>query len=127
MEVVKGRSIEIGQRVRVYVNLHKQGRFSIVDMKSGLVCCYVSNCLLENAIFHVSETGKDQVRKTKRKLVHAWVRGTYLGGDINRPQRLTKEIQYNPYYHDGFTDTKGHIIKEAAQAYFENKKVFIQV
>lgn len=126
MELVTGRKIEIGQRVRVYVNLHKQGRFSIVDMKTGLVCCYTSNCLLEDAVFHVSENGRKQVIKTKRKMVHAWVRGTYLGSDLEQPPTLNKEVVYNPYLHEGFVNTKGEIIKGAKQAYFTNKKVYME-
>lgn len=126
MELVAGRTIEIGQRVRVYVNLHKQGRFSIVDMKTGLVCCYTTNCLLKDAIFHVSENGRKKVIATKQKMVHAWIRGTYMGGDVNQPPNLMEEVVYNPYRHEGFMNTKGEIVREAEETYCVDKKVFIE-
>lgn len=125
MELVPGRTIEVGQKVRVYVNLHKQGRFSIVDMKSGLVCAYTSNCLLKNAIFHVSQTGRQKVIDTKTKMVHAWVRGIYMGSDLEQPETTRKEVRYNPYLNEGFVDSEGNIINGAELAYFTNKKVFV--
>lgn len=125
MERFKNRKLEVGQKVRVYVNLHKQGMFSIVDMKTGLVCCYAKKCLLKDATFYVSESGKEKVRKTKQKLVHAWVRGIFQGADLDLDDFET-EFQYNPYYHEGFTNSDGHIITEAPIAYMSNKKVYVR-
>jgi hypothetical protein len=126
LELVPGRTIEVGQKVRVYVNLHKQGRFSIVDMKTGLVCGYTSSCLLKDAIFHVSESGRQKVIDTKTKMVHAWVRGIFLGSDLEQPERTQKEVRYNPYLNEGFVNREGSIITTSELAYFTNKKVFIQ-
>jgi hypothetical protein len=125
LEMIHGRTIEPGQKVRVYVNLHKQGRFSIVDMKTGLVCGYASNCLLKDAIFHVSQSGRQKVIDTKAKLVHAWVRGIYLGSDLERPEQITSEVNYNPYVNNGFVNSESDVITNADLAYFTNKKVFI--
>lgn len=126
MEMLHGRTIEPGQRVRVYVNLHKQGRFSVVDMKTGLVCGYTSSCLLKDAIFHVSESGRQKVIDTKTKMVHAWVRGTYVGSELERPETTKTEVKYNPYANKGFVDSDGTIIESADLAYFKDKKVFIE-
>jgi hypothetical protein len=126
LELVPGRTIEVGQKVRVYVNLHKQGRFSIVDMKSGLVCAYTSNCLLKDAIFHVSPSGRQKVIDTKTKMVHAWVRGIYMGSDLKQPEITKEEVRYNPYLNEGFIDQKGIMVTNSNYAYFTNKKVFIE-
>ncbi|MED4068615.1 hypothetical protein [Priestia megaterium] len=125
MEIFKDRKLEVDQKVRVYVNLHKQGMFSIVDMKTGLVCCYARTCLIKDATFYVSESGREKVRKTKQKLVHAWVRGIFQGADLE-PQEYNTEYQYNPYFHEGFTNSDGYIITEAPFAYMSNKKVFVR-
>lgn len=125
VEVFKDRKLEVGQKVRVYVNLHKQGMFSIVDMKTGLVCCYAKTCLIKDATFYVSESGREKVRKTKQKLVHAWVRGIFQEADLELHEYDT-ECQYNPYYHDGFTNNDGYIITEAPFAYMSNKKVYVR-
>lgn len=123
--MLQGRTIKPGMKVRVYVNLHKQGRFSVVDMKTGLVCGYTSSCLLKDAIFHVSESGRQKVLETKHKMVHAWVRGIYMGSELERPENTTKEVSYNPYTQERFMDAEGNIIETAEHAFFSNKKVYV--
>ncbi|MGE7305689.1 hypothetical protein ACQKJG_17865 [Priestia megaterium] len=125
MEMLHDRTLEIGQKVRVYVNLHKQGRFSIVDTRSGLVCGYASSCLLEDAHFYVSPSGREKVRKTKHKMVHAWVRGIFKGADLEG-EGFTEAVSYNPYKNETFIDSEGEDVHYAEQAYFTNKKVYLQ-
>ena len=124
MEMVQGRTLVPGQRVRVYVNLHKQGRFSIVDLKTGLVCAYATSCLIEDATFHVSVTGREKVRREKRKMVHAWVRGVFKEGEGRKPTNLLTTVHYNPYENETFV-SNGNSVTTSNQAYFENKQVYI--
>lgn len=125
MNVLPNRSITIGQKVRVYVNLHQQGKFSIVDMKTGLVCAYSEDCLLQDAVFFVSESGQSKVRSSQHKMVHAWVRGVFVGADIPHPDHLKRKVRYDPYTLDGFTDSTGEIITYSTEAYCSNKKIYI--
>lgn len=124
MESFQGRTVKPGQKVRVYVNLHKQGMFSIVNMQTGLVCGYAKNCLVSQAVFFTSEKGREQVRRTRQKLVHAWVRGIFEGADLEQDE-YEEAYEYNPYYHEGFTNADGRIIQDAAFAFLSDKKVFI--
>jgi hypothetical protein len=94
-------------------------------MKTGLVVGYATNVLLQDAVFHVSEVGRKQVIEQRRKKVHAWVKGTYLGSDL-QPQGMEWEVNYNPYTTKHFTDPHGNSITYAKFAYLANKKVYIQ-
>lgn len=124
--MLHGRQVETGQKVKVYVNLHKQGRFSVADVKTGLVCGYTSNCLLKDPIFHVNENGRQCVLNQKRKMVHAWVRGLFVASDVDQPESLQKKVNYNPYHTEWFQDQDGCKVETASYAYFTNKKVYIE-
>jgi len=94
----------IGQRVKVYYNLHKH-TFSVT--KNNLVVLYADYVKLQNVEFRVRETGKEKVRIEKSKNVHAFVIGDlidyceYPCDEI--PVEPTAEIvTYNPYKHDSF-------------------------
>ena len=94
----------IGQRVKVYYNLHKH-TFSV--QKQGLVILHADYVKLENVEFKVRPGGKEKVRQEKSKNVHAFVIGElidycqYPCDDI--PEEPTGEIvTYNPYKHDSF-------------------------
>lgn len=127
MELVKGRTVEAGQKVKVYVNLNQQGRFSLVDAKSGLVVAYAETVHLADGKFHVGESGRKKILESKRKRVHAWVTGILLGVDIEQPNHLDREVYYNPYTHEKFTDTQNaEVVNHAQEIYFVNKKCYIQ-
>lgn len=126
MEAFQHRTLKPGQRVRVYVNLHKQGMFSIVDTKTGLVCAYAKSCLISDAIFFVSDKGREKVRKTGQKLVHAWVRGIFQEADLEQIEEYKEVYEYNPYHHEGFTNSEGRVINDAPFAIMADKKVYIR-
>lgn len=91
--------IDESRSVEVYRNLHKQC-YSI--KQDGLVKAHADHITLKECTFHVNEKGRDRVRKTRRKEVHAWVKGflskctDYLcNSELNR-------IHYNPYKTDHF-------------------------
>lgn len=94
--------------VRVYWNFHKNC-YSIVDTITGLVEGYADEVSLEDAVFHVNENGRDEVRETGVKNVHAWVRGEQA--DLGE---LDTEIQYNPEETDRFETKDGQEVEEAA-------------
>jgi hypothetical protein len=94
----------IGQRVKVYYNLHKH-TFSV--QKNGLVVLHADYIKLEDVEFKVRPGGREKVRQEKSKNVHAFVNGTlidfcqYPCDDI--PEEPVGDIiTYNPYKYDTF-------------------------
>jgi len=94
----------IGERVKVYYNLHKQ-TFSI--QKNGIVVGHADFVKLSDVEFRVREGGKEKVRFEKRKNVHAFVIGVledfclFPCEDIPEPSS-NEIVTYNPYKHDTF-------------------------
>jgi hypothetical protein len=61
-------------KVKVYWNLHK-GCWSVMDAGTRKVIGHAMQILIREASFSVSETGRERVRATRRKEVHAFVIG----------------------------------------------------
>ena len=94
----------IGEKVKVYYNLHKH-TFSV--QKNNLVVLHADYIKLEDVEFRVRQGGMEKVRQEKSKNVHAFVIGTlvdfcdYPCDDI--PEEPTGDIvTYNPYKYDSF-------------------------
>lgn len=124
MQTIKGRSLEVGQEVFVYFNLHKKV-FSIKDVKTGLVVAHTQRVVLEECTFKVSEAGRQRVLKEKRKNVHAGVRGKILDETVEFIQdSIFENATYNPYKYDSFVDKEtGEKLKTADLVILDNKKV----
>ena len=113
-------------KVDVYRNLHK-ACYSVRSREPGdlygRVLYHLDDVLVWNAKFVVQEKGRAKVLKTKRKNVHAFVRGTYVPGrnfppwlDVGLP------VTYNPYISDKFRLVDGEIpIKGAELVRLSNK------
>jgi hypothetical protein len=121
MKTLKGRSIAIGQEVFVYFNLHKKC-FSVKDVKTGLVVAHTDGITLEEATFKVSAKGRDRVRATGVKNVHAGVQGKWCGLKlISNPKRA----HYDPKTVDTFVNYETHEpLKGAALVRLDSKKVW---
>jgi hypothetical protein len=94
----------IGQRVKVYYNLHKH-TFSV--QKNNIVVLHADYVKLNNVEFRVRQRGMEKVRQEKSKNVHAFVVGNlvdyckYPCDEI--PEEPTGNIvTYNPYKFDSF-------------------------
>lgn len=93
------------EKVFIYFNLHKKV-FSVRSMKSGLVIAHVSNIEISDAVFKVSEKGRQRVIEEKRKNIHAGVVG-FISKDEQTIQKLgskIKKAKYNPYKYSTFVD-----------------------
>ena len=101
----KGRTLKIGQRVKVYFNLHTH-QFSVKDHKSGKVVAHGNNLILKDIAFKVSESGRQRVLREQKKNVHAYVIGIYVGvTEIPQlEQAHMKQAYYNPYKLSTFVD-----------------------
>ena len=97
-------------RVRVYKNLNN-GLISIQCTQKRLVIGHCTKIVLKDAIFIVSEKGRQRALKEKRKNVHAFAEGEVLqaigftdykgrGSVPNNDtwkEALTHKVFYNPY------------------------------
>ena len=89
-------------KVAVYFNLHKK-TFSVKALEGankGRVVFHSDNVTLTDAIFKVSEAGRQRVLQEKRKNVHAYVIGQLQSLDDVRV--VGEKITYNPYLYNTF-------------------------
>lgn len=110
----KNRTIELGQVVEVYRNLHN-GLISIRDAKSKHVLGHCSAIALEDVTFKVSQSGRERVLREKRKNVHAVVKGRYMR--LLKPFNNIQLAKYNPYKYETFVNEK------TGQPVYESKMV----
>jgi hypothetical protein len=101
--------------VKVYRNLHKNC-YSV--QQDGLVKGHFKKLAIKNPMFLVRTIGKELVRKTKRKNVHAFVIG-YLEDFVGLRAVAGDCVTYNPYKNDSFVykDT-GNPVKKTKYADF---------
>ena len=122
MKMVKERTIELGQEVFVYFNLHKKC-FSVKDVKTGLVIAHTDSIALEEATFKVSKAGRERVLREQKKNVHAGVKGKYAGTVTTN--ELGSEAYYNPYKVESFVNKETMEPLETANVvHLENKRVY---
>ena len=110
----KGRTLEEGDTVEVYRNLHKGG-YSI--KKAGVVVAHADYVDLVNVRTVINESGRQKVIKEQRKNVHARLVGTYvhtLSGlfAVVKPRMMT----YNPYKYSQFIDVDTQEFVTSARA-----------
>jgi len=98
------------KRVQVYWNLHKHC-YSV--RQSGRVIDHVDTIVLRDVRFNVAPAGRDKVRATGVKNVHATVTG-YIDADLHDYLLIDcgdhDHIAYNPFKYDTF-------VKITARAY----------
>ena len=78
----------------IYRNLHTGG-FSV--KYRGIVLERITDFLAVNAVFKVSELGRQRVIKDKRKNVHAYIACDYYSTLPCTSREILREITYNPY------------------------------
>ena len=121
----KGRTIELAQEVEVYRNLHN-GMWSIRDSKTKQILAHATAVLLHSPTFHVQPSGRDRVRRERRKNVHAYVKGKYIPPTLQPPTEfdtLYKETTYDPYNDDYFMADCEPIFQATFARFNENKKL----
>lgn len=104
--------------VKVYRNLRDKC-YSV--QYRGKVIAHVDSIVLKRAAFVVSEAGRQRVIKSKRKNVHAFVRGY-----VSMREALDKgmRVSYNPYVAGNFA--VGEIpIHHADEVHLTKRGVFI--
>lgn len=92
-------------RVYVYRNLNT-GTWSVRALSGenrGRVIAHPTTLMLRDAAFHVSAKGRDRVRATGVRSVHAGVSG-YITRSCASESHDARRVTYNPYRHDSFVD-----------------------
>jgi hypothetical protein len=94
--------------IRVYFNFRRK-LFSVQAKVKGkwVVVEHTNNIVLRNAIFKVSEAGRQRVLKQKRKNVHAFIIGERFPY-IPKSFVYRDEISYNPYKGPNFIVATGN-------------------
>jgi len=97
-------------KVFIYFNLHRKC-FSVKALegaKKGLVVAHVSDAIVYNPTFKVSEAGRQRVLRERKKNVHAGVVGQWFEGEFNAKrcaelmEYTGRAVTYNPYRFDSF-------------------------
>ncbi len=122
----KDRHLADGQKVEVYLNLHKsEGKIGAIDkpwyslrcVRTGQVLAHADELILDDAKFVVHAAGREKVRLTNRKNVHAHVIGNVRLGqkpDMNAGDA----IFYDPYKVDEFVIAgTTQVVHQATQAH----------
>ena len=91
-------------RVEVYRNLHKQlwSVRALEGPRKGRVIARCAELVIHGPTFHVQPAGREKVRKTRRKNVHAFVRGWFDESAAPAWPVKGHPVTYNPYRHDTF-------------------------
>lgn len=101
----KGRTLEVGDRVRFHRNLHNKS-WSIVALTGpfkGLVVAHADEASVWGPRFIVNEAGRQRVLREGKKNVHAFIEGSFSGTIPNRRLlEIRHRVAYNPYVHDSF-------------------------
>ena len=112
----------------VYRNLHTD-TWSVLDRQEGRVSDHPTDAVIMDARLIVQPAGNAKVRKTKKKFVHAYVRGWRGSMDELQALQLLKgldkgvRITYNPYQHTTFVIAETNApIKTADWVYLASDK-----
>jgi hypothetical protein len=114
-------------KVFVYFNLHKK-LFSLRSEDTKRVIYHTNSVILSDALFKVSQAGRQRVLKEQRKNVHAGVKGDLLAYDVNEfihDPKNCREATYNPYKYESFVDKlTGKPIDSAEYVFLKDKQIF---
>lgn len=103
-------------RVYVYRNLHT-GTWSVRALdgsRRGRVVAHPRALVLVDAVFRVSAAGRERVRATGVRCVHAGVVGRIARASEARREGAATEVTYNPFRHEGFVALPGCGVVERA-------------
>lgn len=104
---------------------------------NGRVCARPLEVIVANPKLIVSESGRERVRRTRRKVVHAGVKGNIIISLYTAKSSLLteselkflgfKEVVYNPYLYDSFVflDTKEPVFSAGIAYMTSDMKVYI--
>jgi hypothetical protein len=108
--------------VEVYRNLRSQC-WSIRERSTGKVIAHANHLVLRDATFIVRPGGRERVRQTGHKTVHAFVRGSLT--DRDSAVIPDQQVRYNPRRDDTF-HVDGEPVTHAATVVFTGTEVYVE-
>tara|TARA_R110000824_G_scaffold526_2_gene3320 strand:+ start:2949 stop:3359 length:411 start_codon:yes stop_codon:yes gene_type:complete len=106
--------------VKVFRNLHMPGVMWSVRGPDGKILMHSKAVLLRNATFIVQPAGREKVRREKKKVVHAFVKGELVSDPqescehiLGLNDNVLCSVAYNPYKNDEFVVANNLEIKSA--------------
>lgn len=110
--------------VRIYRNLHKQCLSVLHRTEKGWrLWKHVHRLEVLNPVFKVSQAGRERVLREKRKNVHAFVEGDFIG-TTNVTSSNLRLVKYNPYVAGYFFDQETkQPVKKASWAFVNEKGI----
>lgn len=123
----------INQKVSIYVNLNKQGLFSIVDNEpksrsdtSGKVIAYAKSLQLSNATFKVNKGNYNRIITKGIRNVCATITGTLAAIDIDKPNHIFIPVTFKPFERNDFYNVlTGETVLHSDFVHLENKRAYI--
>jgi hypothetical protein len=104
----KNRDVDYSKPVLIYRNLHAKVDYELFSIQqNGLVVGHAGSIQMLDCIFIVRPAGRDKVRDTKHKNVHAFIKG-HMNPAKREITRIIfsiptcKEVIYNPFKNDTF-------------------------
>ncbi len=135
-------------KVSVYCNTKRKllSVKALEGARKGKVVMHAERLMMRDVEFRVSEAGRDRVRRTKRKSVHASIVGeiealwgaqprddldnkTIKGLAVGKPWRPFDgvAVRYNPYETDTFVKLQNSApVKQAARVLLDGCRVFAE-
>jgi len=115
-----------GQQVRIYKNLTNNTLSvqSHVKGKGWRLAGHVTDIVLQDVTFHISEAARQRVISQHSKNVHAYCKGRLIADSYSGHRKLTR-ITYNPYKTGAFVEVGSQLV--AASCTFlvvKNNQVF---
>lgn len=118
----KNRIVNLEKKVYVYRNLNcKSDNETFSIMQNGLVVGHTHNLHMYDIDFIVRESGKIKALKTKRRNVHAFIKGYIHQGH----EGIRVKEAYTPVKYDSFSNY-GFIFKNNGQNIVKSKVVAIK-
>lgn len=129
IEGFKGRTVSLGDKVRVYRNLNN-GKWSIKAMTGeykGKVVAHLDYLTLKDTSFIVSMAGRARVLREGRKNVHAFAMGFLHSCNEIELESTSEVITYDPYRCGFFysIDSSNTPIETIKQLNFTKGKAFV--
>jgi hypothetical protein len=110
------------KRVKIYRNLHKKCLSVLHRTEKGWrLWKHVPRIEVFNAVFKVSQAGRERVLREKRKNVHAFIEGDYAGV-TNVTSSNLRFLRYNPYEAGHFFDAETKKLARESSWAFVNEK-----
>lgn len=86
----------IGQRCRIYRNLNNGTMSLQLKVKGWFVAGHVTDAIVRDVSFHISEASRQRVIRDARKNVHAWGEGILIA-QFQPEIAAPIDLSYNPY------------------------------